>query len=298
MAPAPARAAFMPPPTPGLGRAVALALLAHAALVAALSFAVQWRHSAPEPASFTAELWANLPLEAAPPAPETLQPETPPMETAVEPPPAPAPPQAVPEPPKLADIALEKKKAQQEAKKKQDVEKDKAEKLRAEKEKSAKLMEDKLKDEKRLKAEKAAQATRQKELAQAKQDEAQSAERVKEQTERALRLAAAAGNGDPHASGSAAQSAGPSTSYGAKVEAAVRPNITLLNDVAGNPSVEYDVYTDPSGNVLSVKLRKTSGNPYWDETAKSAIEKTARLPRDENGRVPSPMTIGLRPKRQ
>jgi len=296
MAPAPARAAFMPPPTPGLGRAVALALLAHAALVAALSFAVQWRHSAPEPVSFTAELWANLPLEAAPPAPETLQPETPPMETAVEPPPAPAPPQAVPEPPKLADIALEKKKAQQEAKKKQDVEKDKAEKLRAEKEKSAKLKEEKLKDEKRLKAEKAAQATRQKELAQAKQDEAQSAERVKEQTERALRLAAAAGNGDPHASGSAAQSAGPSASYGAKIVAAVRPNITLLNDVAGNPSVEYDVYTDPSGNVLSVKLRKTSGNPYWDETAKSAIEKTARLPRDENGRVPSPMTIALEPK--
>jgi len=271
--------------------------------VAALSFAVQWRHSAPEPASFTAELWANLPLEAAPPAPETLQPETPPMEAAVDPPPAPAPPQAVPEPPKLADIALEKKKAQQGANKKQDLEKDleqlekdKAEKLRAEKEKSAKLREDKLKDEKRLKAEKAAQAARQKELAQAKQDEAQSAQRVKDQTERALRLAAAAGNGDPHASGSAAQSAGPSASYGAKIVAAVRPNITLLNDVAGNPSVEYDVYTDPSGNVLSVKLRKTSGNPYWDETAKSAIEKTARLPRDENGRVPSPMTIALEPK--
>ena len=298
MALAPARAAFMPPPTPGLGRAVALALLAHAALVAALSFAVQWRHSAPEPVSFTAELWSTVPVEAAPPAPEALPPETPPMEAAVEPPPAPAPPQAVPEPPKLADITLEKKKAQQEAKKKQDVEKDKAEKLQAEKEKSAKLKEEKLRDEKRLKAEKAAQAARKKELAQAKQDEAQSAERVKEQTERALRLAAAAGNGDPHASGSAAQSAGPSASYGAKIQAAVRPNITLLNDVAGNPSVEYDVYTDPSGNVLSVKLRKTSGNPYWDETAKSAIEKTARLPRDENGRVPSPMTIGLKPKPQ
>jgi colicin import membrane protein len=300
MALAPARAAFMPPPTPGLGRAVALALLAHAALVAALSFAVQWRHSAPEPVTFVAELWATVPVEAAPPAPET-----PPMEAAVEPPPAPAPPQAVPEPPKLADIALEKKKAQQEAKKKQDLEKDlaqlekdKAEKLRAEKEKSAKLKEEKLKDEKRLKAEKAAQAARKKELAQAKQDEAQSAQRVKEQTERALRLAAAAGNGDPHASGTAAQSAGPSASYGAKIVAAVRPNITLLNDVAGNPSVEYDVYTDPSGNVLSVKLRKTSGNPYWDETAKSAIEKTAKLPRDENGRVPSPMTIGLKPKPQ
>ena len=291
MALAPARAAFMPPPTPGLGRAVALALLAHAALVAALSFAVQWRQSAPEPVTFAAELWATVPVEAAPPAPEM-----PPVEAAIEPTPAPVPPQAAPEPPQLADIALDKQKVQQEAKKKQDLEKDKAEKLRAEKEKSAKLKEDKLKDEKRLKAETAAQAARKKELAQAKQDEAQSAQRVKEQTERALRLAAATGNGDPHASGSAAQSAGPSASYGVKIEAAIRPNITQLKEVAGNPSVEYDVYTDPSGNVLSAKLRKTSGNPYWDETAHNAILKTAKLPRDENGRVPSPMTIALAPK--
>ena len=292
MALAPARAAFMPPPTPGLGRAVALALLAHAALVAALSFAVQWRQSAPEPVTFAAELWATVPVEAAPPAPET-----PPMEAAVEPTPAPVPPQAAPEPPQLADIALDKQKAQQEAKKKQDLEKDKAEKLRAEKEKSAKLKEDKLKDEKRLKEEKTAQATRKKELAQAKQDEAQSAQRVKEQTERALRLAAAAiGNSEAEAQGNAIQRTGPSAKYGAQVAAAVLDNVTEFKGMLGNPSVEYDVYTDPGGHVLSVKLRKTSGSPYWDETAYNAILKTAKLPRDENGRVPSPMTIALEPK--
>jgi colicin import membrane protein len=70
----------------------------------------------------------------------------------------------------------------------------------------------------------------------------------------------------------------------------------LLKEVAGNPSVEYDVYTDPSGNVISAKLRKKSGDAYWDETAYNAILKTGRLPRDENGRVPSPMTIALEPK--
>lgn len=321
----------MPPPTPGLGRSVALALLAHAALVAALSFAVQWRQSAPEPVTFAAELWASVPVEAAPPAPEPL-----PVESVVEPSPAPVPPQpappppkaVTPEPPKLADIALEKKKALQEAKQKQELaqakqqaalelEKEKAdkqkkrkaeaEKLQAEKEKSAKLKEEKLKEEqlkedklkndKRLKAEKAAEAARKKEQEQAQLEAAQSAQRVKEQTERALRLAGAAtGNGDPNASGTAAQSAGPSASYGAKIVAAIRPNITQLKEVAGNPSVEYDVYTDPSGNVLSAKLRKKSGDPYWDETALNAILKTGKLPRDENGRVPSPMTIALEPK--
>ncbi len=331
MALAPDREAFMPPPTPGLGRSVLMALVAHAALVLALSFAVQWRQSAPEPVAFAAELWAKVPTEAAPPAAETL-----PLETVIDPPPTPAPkPEpkpapkpalpaaAAPEPSKPADIALEKKKALQEAQKKQDLadakaqaalplEKDKAEKqkkrkteaekLQADKDKAAKLKEDKakedkLKTEKRLKEEKAAEAARKKEAQQAADEAAQSEQRRKEAKDRALRLAGAAvGNGDADSKGSAAQSAGPSATYGAKVAAAIRNNITQLKEIAGNPSVEYDVTTDPGGNVLSAKLRKKSGDPYWDEAALNAILKTSKLPRDENGRVPSPMTIALEPK--
>lgn len=328
MALAPAREAFMPPPTPGLGRSVTMALVAHAALVLALSFAVQWRQSAPEPVAFAAELWAALPTEAAPPAPEPL-----PVESVIESPPAPTPaptpapePKPVPppsvaappEPPKQADIALEKKKALQEAKKKQELaqakaqaavqlEKDKAEKqkklkteaekLQADKEKAAKLKQDKLKADKRLKEEKTAEAARKKEEQQAAEEAAQSEQRRKEAKDRALRLAGAAvGNGEADSKGSAAQSAGPSASYGGKIVAAIRPNITQLKEIAGNPSVEYDVYTDASGNVLSAKLRKKSGDSYWDEAALNAILKTGKLPRDENGRVPSPMTIALEPK--
>ena len=316
----------MPPPTPGLGRSVLMALVAHAALVLALSFAVQWRQSAPEPVAFAAELWAALPTEAAPRAAEPL-----PIESVIEPPPAPTPapepkpkpvPKPVPPPPaatppepsKQADIALEKKKALQETKKKQELadakaqaalqlEKDKdekqkkrkaeAEKLQADKEKTAKLKEDKLKAEKHLKEEKAAEAARKKEAQQAAEEAAQSDQRRKEAKDRALRLAGvAAGNGDADAKGSA----GPSASYGAKVAAAIRNNISQIKEITGNPSVEYDVTTDPGGNVLSAKLSKKSGDPYWDETAYNAILKTGKLPRDENGRVPSPMTIVLTPK--
>ena len=35
---------LLPPPEPGRGRAVALALLAHAVLLAALTWGVNWRH--------------------------------------------------------------------------------------------------------------------------------------------------------------------------------------------------------------------------------------------------------------
>ena len=335
MALAPAREAFMPPPTPGMGRAVFLALLAHAALVLALSFAVQWHQSAPESVTFAAELWAKVPSQAAPPpAPDPLpapHPEEPPP--APEPQPAPEPkiapapkPAPVPEPvapappapPKVADIALEKKKLQQETKQKQELAKAKAalqletekadklkkqkaeaEKLQAEKTKTAKLKEEKLANEKRLKAEKAAEAARKKEEQQAAEEAAQSEQRRKEAKDRALRLAGtAAGSGEPEAKGNAAQSAGPSASYGAKVAAAIRSNISQVKEIPGNPTVEYDVTTDPGGNILSAKLRKKSGDPYWDETALNAILKTSKLPRDENGRVPSPMTIVLEPKPQ
>jgi colicin import membrane protein len=309
-----ARDAFMPPPTPGLGRAVTMALFAHTLLVLALSFAVQWRQSAPEPVTFAAELWAQVPTEAAPPAPEPV-PVVTEVETPIEPTPKPlpapqpkpapkpVPPPAAEPPPKPADIALEKKKALQEAKKKQELEKEKAAKLKEEKQKEDKQKEDKqkaekrVKEEKRLKEEKAAEAQRKKEAQQAAEEAAQSEQRRKEAKERALRLAGAAvGNGDDNSKGSAAQSAAPSASYGAKVAAEIRRNITQLKEIAGNPSVEYDVYTDATGNVLSAKLRKKSGDPYWDETAYNAILKTAKLPRDENGRVPSPMTIVLEPK--
>ena len=59
---------FAPPATPGLVRAVLLALLAHLALVAVLAIGVAWKRETP-PVAVEAELWASVPQEAAPPAP-------------------------------------------------------------------------------------------------------------------------------------------------------------------------------------------------------------------------------------
>src|SRR5450830_1979213 len=73
---------FAPPPQRGMGRAVVLALLAHALLVAGLTFSVQWKREA-ENTVAEAELWSAVPQEAAP--------------GAVEPPPPPPPPPAPPE---------------------------------------------------------------------------------------------------------------------------------------------------------------------------------------------------------
>ena len=69
-----------------------------------------------------------------------------------------------------------------------------------------------------------------------------------------------------------------------------------IKELSASLTAEYDVYTDASGKIMSAKIRKRSGDAYWDDAALNAILKTERLPFDENGRVPSPMTISLRPR--
>jgi colicin import membrane protein len=57
-----------------------------------------------------------------------------------------------------------------------------------------------------------------------------------------------------------------------------------------------EVHTAPDGTIISRKLTKPSGNKAWDEAVIKAIDKTAVLPRDVDGRVISPLTIGFTPK--
>src|SRR5450759_2666015 len=94
------RLEFAPPPTPGVLRSFGLAMLAHAFLLAALTWGVQW-HRETASVSAEAELWSSVPQQAAPKLVE-LPPEPPaPM------PPAPAPAQVQPLPPD-PNIALER----------------------------------------------------------------------------------------------------------------------------------------------------------------------------------------------
>jgi len=322
MATAQAHSDFLPPPAPGSARALVLALIAHGLLVLALTYAVPW-HLQTQSATFSAELWAPLPMEAAPPAP-ALEPPAPEVESIVAPPaPAPEPVRAAPPPsPKLeADIATAERKAQEKKKQeerrqteKREIERRKDEALKAEKQKTEEskrrkeLDAAKAQDAKRLKeieAAKAAEKIRLKDQEIAKQQEAdrlreeqaQSENLRKDARERALKLAGvAAGSGNASSTGTAAQNAGLSANYGAKVVAAIRPNIASIKELSASLTAEYDVYTDASGKIMSAKIRKRSGDAYWDDAALSAILKTEKLPFDENGRVPSPMTISLRPR--
>lgn len=274
---------FAPPPPPGLGRAWAMALLAHVLLLAALTWGISWRHE-PTQVAAEAELWSAVPQQAAPPL---EQPPPPPPAPPVVAAPAPPPPT-----PSDADIALarEKKREQQE-KQKQEAEKAQAKKKEAAEKKRQE------EQKKREQQEQAAKA-KAKEQAQAKAREEAEAQRVEAARQENLRRAQslAGATGAPNATGTATRSSGPSDSYAGRILARVRPNVVFIQDVPGNPQAEVEVRLAPDGTIIGRRIIKSSGVPAWDDAVLRALDRTGTLPRDTDGRVHSPFTMGFRPR--
>jgi len=260
---------------------VGLALVAHGLLVAALTWGVGWKQDA-EPAVFEAELWSRLPVEAAPRAQEPPAPPPPPEpRTMAKTEPRPAPPPPGPSEAQIATQQAKKKKAE-------------AEQRELEKEAARKKAEaEKLAAEKRALADKkAAEQKREKDRQQA--DEKRLAQLREDQIRRVMGQAGTSGG--PAATGTAQQSSGPSPGYGGRVAARIKPNVVFTETVNGNPRAEVEVRTLPDGTITSRRLVKSSGNAAWDDAVLRAIDRTGSLPRDTDGRVPSPLIIGLRPQ--
>lgn len=291
------RDAFMPRRPAGLGSGLVLAVIAHLLLVAALTFSVNWRVSSPE--GVEAELWAAVPQIAAP-RPVEVEPPPPPVRAA-KPQPAPEPVKPAPKEQPLPDaqIAIEKAKRLEDKRKKELAEQAREEKeAKKEAEKLAKQRQaeqaEKLAEQKRK--EQAADKLKT-ELANKKRAEAAEASLAAEREKQMQRIAGLAGaTGAANATGSAAKSAGPSADYIGRIKGRIRPNVSFPDTLPGNPVVEVEITVAPDGRIMSSRIVKASGVPEWDDAVKRGIDKTAVLPRDETGRVVSPMTIAYRPR--
>ena len=291
---------------------IAMALGVHALLVLALTWGVAWQQTQ-QAAAFDVELWSDIPIAAAPPPEPVAEPKpepeplpTPEPEPEPEPP-APPPPEPEPAGPTAADIALEKQRVQEELEQRraQQLAKEKADealKDKKAKEKAAQLAKDKAAKEKAAK-EKAAKEKAAKEKAAKEKAAKEKAEQLARQEkalkdklrqEQLARLSSMAGTAGQ--TGEAARASGPSANYAGKVVGAIRPNIVFTDVVQGNPAAEVEVITNPAGDIVGRKLRTSSGSPAWDDAVLRAIDRTGALPRDTNGRVPSPMLIRFKPK--
>jgi colicin import membrane protein len=249
---------------PGGGFAWLLAITVHVALFTVLFFGIRWKTKQADPVM--AELWSQLPaveqprVEPLPPPPPRVEPKPPP------PKPEPTPePRVEPQPAPKPDIALEQeRKKKEEAEKKRQEEAEKRKREEAEKKKQEEL---------RAKEEK---ERREKELAEKRRSEEETRKRMQDQLNRELAAAA------PKARVSAPAVAGDPTalaSWQAQIQAKIRSNIVLPPDLAGNPQAEFDVALLPTGEVLSVKLARSSGNRALDDAWERAILKSSPLPR-------------------
>jgi colicin import membrane protein len=81
-----------------------------------------------------------------------------------------------------------------------------------------------------------------------------------------------------------------------KVRAKIRGNIFLPPDVKGNPEAIFDVVQLPTGEVISAKLRKSSGQAALDSAIERAILKSSPLPRpDRSESAPRAFELKYRP---
>jgi colicin import membrane protein len=247
---------------PGAGFSWLLAVTVHVALFTVLFFGIRWKTKQPDPVM--AELWRQLPAVEQPrveppPPPPRVEPKPPP------PPPKPEPkpePKVEPKPEPKPDIALE-----QERKKKEE-----AEKKRQEEKKKQEDAEKKKQDDLRAKEEK---ERREKEVAEKRRLEEETRKRMQDQLNRELAAAPKAPATAPPVAGDPAALA----SWQNQIRTKIRSNIVLPPDLAGNPQAEFDVALLPTGEVLSVKLARSSGNRALDDAWERAILKSSPLPR-------------------
>jgi len=73
--------------------------------------------------------------------------------------------------------------------------------------------------------------------------------------------------------------------YMAKIRGKIKGNIVLPIDLKGNPEAIFDVVQLPSGEILSVRLKKPSGHAGYDGAVERAILKSSPLPKPAQGEL-------------
>jgi colicin import membrane protein len=191
--------------------------------------------------------------------------------------------------------AAQAKREQQQAKDRQVAQQssEQAAKDKAQREQAAKAADAKTA---KAKAEQAQQAARERQAEEKAQAQHQ-AQLAKDRADNLRRIQGMAGaTGEAGSTGTAKRSSGPSASYTGRIISAVRPNIVFTENPSDNPTAEVEVRTLPDGTVASRRIVKSSGLSSWDDAVLKALDRTARLPRDVDGRVPGTLIITFRVK--
>lgn len=286
----------------GKWTALALALAVNLLFVGVLVFSVSWQNRKPE--AVTAELYAPPPPAAKAPVLQPL-----PQPKAVPPPtlaPTPKLPPIVEKPDQQeAEIALRAKK-EAERRAQEQAERERQQREAAQKEQERREADAKRQAEEKRQAEQRAREAETKrqveEKRQAEERQARAVESMRAQADRETRVRAQAeresqlraqaeresrmrAEADREARDRAAQAAAGAARNRAelawidKIRSRIRGYIILPPDIPGNPEAIFDVVQLPTGEIIDVKLRKSSGVRAYDEAVQRAILKASPLPK-------------------
>ncbi|NTV68757.1 MAG: TonB C-terminal domain-containing protein [Azonexaceae bacterium] len=241
------------PEEPGKKYALAFTIAVHVALLAFLFFGVQWKRSKPE--IMEVELWSPKPMPA----------------QYVPPPPPPPEPEVKPEPPKPIP------------------------KLEPKPEPVLKKPEIVVKEEKKKPEPKKPEPKPEPPKPEPKKPEPKPEVKPPPKFDFSKELSRETANLKPHpstqqlANAAAAEAEQRASSnkrgladYASKIRGKVRGNIVLPPSIQGNPEAVFEVSQLPTGEVLDVKLKRTSGNSALDTAIERAIRKSSPLPKPDD----------------
>ena len=268
-------------------KAGVLALLVHVVFFIFMTFGLSWKTNPPE--GIVVDLWSDLPqpeqkptkkVKAQPPKPapsKKIKP-VPPKKVKVAPPKKikVVPPKKVESLPSKADIELKKEKEKKAKLAKEKKEKEKKARLakeKKEKEKKARLAKEKKEKEREVrlakeKKEKERKIKEQNARVAAETERFQKELREEEERRRLQKLAYA----------KAAAKRNLIDEYKAKILAKIKSKLVLPPDLPNDPVAEYNITLLPGGEILSVKLRNSSGFRSFDEAVERAIILARPLP--------------------
>jgi colicin import membrane protein len=258
--------------------ALAFTVLVHAGLVLALFLGVQWKNKQPE--VMEVELWSATPT----PAVQALAPLTPP-ETKPEPRPEPKPqPKVEPKPeppaPKKPDIAIkeekkppkpEPKKPEPEPKKPEPKTEPKPEPKKTEPKPEPRPEPKKPEPKPEVKPEPKAP-----DFSEMLKREAAERSPRPNNSQQMNKMAAAEAEQRAAAGKKGLQD------YAAKIRQQIKKNISQPPNIQGNPEAIFEVNQLPTGDVLEVKLKRSSGNASLDAAIERAILKSSPLPKPDD----------------
>ena len=86
--------------------------------------------------------------------------------------------------------------------------------------------------------------------------------------------------------------------YSDKIRQYVRSRIVFpgASSVDGNPQAVFEVRQLPTGEIVSITQKQSSGIPAWDSAVERALQRSSPLPKADDGSVEPVLLLSFRPK--